>query len=92
MDAWAQGLCLIVYDNSRLAIPEIKHMENVLVGSTAEEVAQMISLAVTNRELNLRLRKGGRGIYGRFFTLGAVAQTLDAEIGRAVSRRREKRS
>ena len=90
--AWAQGLCLIVHENSCRAIPEIRHMENALVGSTPADIARMVRLAATDPELNLRLRKGGRATYEQFFTPAAVAQALAAEIGWAVSSWRERRS
>jgi hypothetical protein len=85
--AWSQGLCLIVHENSRKAIPEIRHMENALVGSTAEEVARMIRVAATDQEANLRVRKGGRATYERYFTPAVVAKTLADEIAWAVSAR-----
>lgn len=83
--AWAMGLCLIVHVNSREAIPEISHMENALVGSTPDEVAKMIYLAATNHEVNLRIRRGGRATYERYFTPRVVAEALLQEIERVVS-------
>jgi hypothetical protein len=85
--AWSQGLCLIVHENSRRAIPEIRHMENAIVGSTPEEIARMIRMAATDQELNLRVRKGGRATYERYFTPAVVVRTLADEIARAVSAR-----
>jgi len=85
--AWAQGLCLVVHENSCRAIPEIRHMENALVGSTPEEIARMIHVAATNQEVNRRVRKGGRATYERYFTPAVVAGMLADEIERAVSAR-----
>jgi glycosyltransferase involved in cell wall biosynthesis len=78
--AWSLGLCLVAHANSRLAIPEIAHMENALVGSTPGEIAEMVRLAATDPDLNLRLRKGGRATYERYFTPTVVAEALTREI------------
>ena len=88
--AWAQGLCLIVHENSCRAIPEIRHMENALIGSTPADIARMVRLAVSDPELNVRLRKGGRGTYERYFTPAVVAKALADEIGRALADRFER--
>ena len=86
--AWAMGSCLIVHSNSQKAIPEIAHMENALVGSTPEDIARMIYLAATDRELNRRVRAGGRATYEKYFTPHGVAQALSDEIARAVSEKK----
>ncbi len=88
--AWSTGLCLVVHANSKKAIPEIVHMENALVGSTAVEVAQMIRLAATDKLLNERIRLGGRATYEKHFTPAAVARALSAEMSRLVAERAEK--
>lgn len=80
--AWSLGLCLIVHANSRLAIPEISHRENALVGSTPEEIAEQVRVAVTDPDLNRRLRQGGRATYERYFTPAAVAEALTQEMAR----------
>lgn len=90
MVAWAQELCLVVHENSGRAIPEIRHMENALVGGTAVEVARMIHLATTNSEVNLRVRKGGRATYERHFTPAVIARALTDEIERALGARAER--
>ncbi|HEV8674897.1 MAG TPA: glycosyltransferase [Methylomirabilota bacterium] len=81
--AWAMGLCLVVHANSRRAIPEIVPLENALVGATPREVAEMLRRAVTDPDLNLRVRKGGRATFERGFTAAAVAVALEGEMERA---------
>jgi hypothetical protein len=87
--AWSMGLCMIVHANSQKAIPEIAHEENALVGSTPEEIAQMVFRAATDFDLNLRIRRGGRVTYEKYFTPSAVAAALSEEIVRAVAKGRE---
>ncbi|MDA2918682.1 glycosyltransferase [Desulfobacterota bacterium AH_259_B03_O07] len=83
--AWSMGLCLIVHANSKKAIPEIAHIENALVGSTPDEVAQMVFLAATDPDLNSRLRQGGRATYEKYFAPSVVAGALSKEVARVVA-------
>ncbi len=83
--AWSLGLCLIVHANSAQAIPEIEHMENALVGSTSEEVAEMIFLASTDSALNARIRQGGRATYEKYFTPAKVAAALSDEFAHSIA-------
>ncbi|GEM_PF-699283 len=84
--AWSLGLCLVVHANSQRAIPEIAHLRNALVGSTPEELAQLIRLAATDSSLNHRLRQGGRETYERHFTPATIAAALSQEIVRMDAR------
>ncbi len=82
MVAWSMGLCMIVHRNSQNAIPEIDHLVNSLVGTTPEEIAHLIYQAVTDEDLNVKIRKGGRAAYEKLFTPQTVAGLLSEEIKR----------
>lgn len=83
--AFSMGLCLVVHSNSQQAIPEIAHMENALMGSTPQEIAEMILLAGTDAPLNRRLRRGARETYEQYFAPARVAQALSDQIEDAVA-------
>lgn len=78
--AWSRGLCLIVHEKSRLAIPEIAPGSNVLAGSTGAEIARQIQRAVTDQTLNRHIREGGRATYEKYFTPAHVAAKLNREL------------
>src|SRR5581483_2605609 len=78
--AWSMGLCLVVHARSRLAIPEIRHLENALVGETPTELARLIRRAATEPALNRRVRAGGRATYERDFAPAVVARAVSDEI------------
>ena len=80
--AWSMGLCLVAHANSKLAIPEIQHMENALLGSTPSEISQLIYLAATDTNLNTRIRQGGRATYEKYFTPHEVGRILSEEMSR----------
>jgi glycosyltransferase involved in cell wall biosynthesis len=79
--AWATGLCLVVHRNSCRAIPEIRHGENALVGSTPEVIAQQIRRAATDAGLNRRLRAAGRRTYEIRFSPRVLAAALVDALG-----------
>jgi glycosyltransferase involved in cell wall biosynthesis len=78
--AWSLGLCLIVHGGSLRAIPEIRQRENALVGSTGEEIAQLIAQAATDRALNARVRRGGRETFEHHFTPTVIAGRIEEEL------------
>ena len=82
--AWSMGLCLVVHRNSQEAIPEIQHMENALVGSTADDIANLVALATTNAEVNQRIRAGGKATYEQYFRPSVIAKALCEEMSRMV--------
>ncbi len=86
--AWSMGLCLIVHARSRLTIPEIEHMKNALVGQTAKEIAEMIRLAATDKDLNMRIRRGGRETYERHFTPSVLAGVMANEALNLIRKKR----
>ncbi|MGI8423841.1 MAG: glycosyltransferase family 4 protein [Chloroflexota bacterium] len=85
--AWSMGLCLVTHVNSQEAIPEIRHMENALVGATGEQIAMGIRQAATDSELNWRLRTAGRTTFEAAFTPLGVAGGLQDEVRRLVAER-----
>lgn len=85
--AWSMGLCLVVHSNSIKAIPEIRNMENALVGTTPEEIAQLIYRAATDRALNQRVRVGGRATFEKYFAPSVIAARLAQELAEAAQKR-----
>ena len=83
---WSAGLCVIAHDKSRLAIPEIRHGENALLGRTPAEVADAIALACTNAEMNHCVRRGGRETFLRHFTPKIVGGTVERELRSATGK------
>jgi glycosyltransferase involved in cell wall biosynthesis len=76
--AWSMGLCLIAHEGSGKALPELAHGENALVGDSPEEIAKLVRQACLDRELNRRIRCGGRQIYEEIFSPGALSEKLFA--------------
>lgn len=89
--AWSLGACMIVHRDSTLAIPEISDGENALTGGTPREIADLVRRAVTEPDLNARLRKSGRETFLRWFTPTAVASDLAREMLSVIERSRSRR-
>ena len=91
--AWSMGLCLVAHANSRKTLPEMTHMENALIGNTPEEIARMVYLAATDKDVNLRIRRQGRLTFERHFAprpfvnriAGIMEDTLKIKGGRTTA-------
>ena len=81
LTGFSHGCCIVTHDANAYGIPELRHEENALLGSSAAELAAGVVRAVRDRELARRLRLGARETYERFFTPavagGALAETLE---------------
>jgi len=77
---WSMGLCLVAHERSKLAIPEMIHLENVLMGKTPSDLAKMVKKAVTDENLNRHLRMDGRATFEKYFSPQLVAERLHQEI------------
>ncbi|MFH1670091.1 MAG: glycosyltransferase [Patescibacteria group bacterium] len=88
MVGWSLGLCLVAHQKSTLAIPEIAHEENALLGSTGREVAQSIARAALDLELNMQLRRKGRETYEAYFTPAIVTRKLEKCLSQSIDNRR----
>lgn len=82
--AWQNGLCLVAHADSKKAIPEILHEQNALLAQTPKQAAEHIVRAVTDHDLNLRLRQKGRETYVQFFRPETIASHLEAILVQAM--------
>jgi glycosyltransferase involved in cell wall biosynthesis len=73
LHAWSLGACVVAHTGLALAVPELVHDENALVGSTGEEIAEHIAAALEDPELRERIAAGGRAAFERDFTPTVVA-------------------
>lgn len=68
LHAWTLGVCLVAHEAIRLAMPEIEHGVNALLGRTGEELADHLVAVLQDRDLRHRLGGAGRATYERSFT------------------------
>jgi glycosyltransferase involved in cell wall biosynthesis len=68
LHAWSLGACLVAHENIALAMPEIVHGENALLGRTGEELAHHLAVVLDDVELRRQLGDAGRATYERRFT------------------------
>ncbi len=74
--AWALGTCVIMHENSRLAMPEIEHGTNALLGKTPDELADLIVAAVDDRALRLRIGQGGQQTFETYYRSDVVVPKM----------------
>jgi glycosyltransferase involved in cell wall biosynthesis len=76
LHAWSVGSCLVAHVNMALAMPEIVHGENALLGSTGEEIAEQVAAACRDDELRRRIVEGGRRTWEREFRPEVVVERI----------------
>lgn len=74
--AWALGACVVLHANSGQAMPEIQHGENVLMGRTPDEIADLIVRASEDRELRTKIGEGGFRTFQTYYRSDVVVQKM----------------
>ncbi|MBP8116098.1 MAG: glycosyltransferase family 4 protein [Nitrospira sp.] len=74
--AWALGTCVIMHENSRLAMPEIEHGVNALLGKTPDELAEQIVAAVDDEALRQRIGQGGQRTFETYYRSDVVVPKM----------------
>jgi glycosyl transferase family 1 len=67
LHVWSLGCCLIAHRNMALAMPEVVHGENALLGQTGEEIAELVAQALSDEDLRARIAAGGRQTFRQKF-------------------------
>lgn len=83
--AWALRTCVVTHANSALAMPELQHGENILLGRDADAVAEAIIQAVDDLALRRRIGEGGYATFQRYYRSDVVLPKLLALLGELVA-------
>ena len=83
--AWSLGSCVIAHSDSVLSMPEIKHMENALLGNTVDEIASLIEQAVSDSMLRAKIGKGGYDTYRKYYRSDVVVPVMLEKMKECVS-------
>ena len=76
LHAWTLGACVVAHKINAAAMPEIRHMENALLGEDADEITDLIELALKDDRLRSRIGEGGRQTYEACFRPHIVVPKL----------------
>jgi glycosyltransferase involved in cell wall biosynthesis len=74
--AWALRACVIAHTNSALAMPELAHDENVLLGRTPDEIAALIARAAEDAALRERIGRGGFDTFQAYYRSDMVVPRM----------------
>ena len=74
--AWALGTCVVMHENSSLAMPEIEHGANALLGKTPDELAELIVSAVDDEALRRRIGQGGQRTFETYYRSDVVVPKM----------------
>ena len=76
LHAWSLGSCLVAHRNMAVAMPEIVHGENALLGATGEELAEHTAAACGDDALRRRIVEGGRRTWEQEFRPEVVVKRI----------------
>lgn len=80
LHAWTLGACVVAHAINGRAMPEIRHMENALLGEDPDEIADLIVLALKDNRLRQRIGAGGRQTYESYFRPEIVVPRLVEQL------------
>lgn len=80
LHAWSLGACVIAHQDATLSMPEMKHNENCLLGRDAQEIAEMIRLAILDNSLREQLGTAGYETFSKYFLANKVSDQIWHEI------------
>jgi len=83
--AWSLGACVIAHTDSALSMPEMRHMENVLLGATPDEINDLICKAARDPELRARIGRGGYDTFQRYYRSDTVVPKMLEEMRKCVA-------
>ena len=82
LHAFTLGCCVVGSDRTGLAMPEIRHGDNSLLGRDARDIAEHVVEAANDPALRARLGESGYHTFEREFRAPVVAQRIVDEIHR----------
>ncbi|MBX6369023.1 MAG: hypothetical protein IRZ04_13625 [Rhodospirillales bacterium] len=86
LHCWSLGGCAVGFKDSAVAMPEIRHRENALLGATPEEVAELVAEAAADVSLRRAIGRGGLRTLETLFRPDAICREIAASL-RAIARR-----
>ncbi len=78
--AWSLGSPLIAHRDSALSMPEIVHGKNALLGSSADEIADLIYSVSKDSGLRERIGRGGYETYKKYYSSSIVVPKMLEEM------------
>lgn len=89
LHAWSLGACVVAFDDCRESMPEIRHGENALLGSSPAELAELVAQASRDRQLRRTIGRGGVETLTNQFApppiVAEIAETLREAVNGGVS-------
>lgn len=78
--AWSLGLCVIAHSNSCKSMPEIKHNENALIGSSPKELAELVIKCSIDSDYRNKIGMGGYNTYSKYYKSDVVMPKMYEHI------------
>jgi len=83
--AWSLGVPLIAHRDSSRSMPEIIHGENALLGSSANEIADLVYSVYKDPSLGEKIGRGGYETYKKYYSSEIVVPKILGKMEALVS-------
>lgn len=84
LHAWSLGACVVAFADCRESMPEIQHGVNALLGTSAQEVADLVAHALSDKNLRRRIGRGGVETLSTLFAPQTVTRQLITHMAGAM--------
>ena len=85
INGFSYGCAIVAHSANRLAMPELRHGNNILLGRTGTELAASIVEVARNPDLKNKLSKNGRSTYEIFYSVEPAMRQYDAAVRQAIA-------
>lgn len=80
LHAWSLSSCVVAFQDSALAMPEIKHEYNALLANNSNELCEYILKCINDKKLRSNLGKNGFKTLNKYFDPKIVTSKIHSDI------------
>ncbi len=84
LHAWSLGACVVAFEDSALAMPEIKHNENAILAKNNEDIVNNIIELLNNDILKNKISNGGKETLSEKFNPREIVLEMKKEIKKRI--------
>ena len=80
LHAWSRSVVVVAFEDSALAMPEIVHEYNALLGSNAHEICDLIVRSLENKKLKQKLINNGLKTLNQYFNPEKITNQISSDM------------
>lgn len=85
INGFSFGCAIVAHSANHLAMPELEHGKNILLGSTGKELARHVVALAQNEALKREIGRNGRRTFEDFYAVDLAIRQYDSAVRQAVA-------